>query len=116
MAAGEELDLLAVRFAVSAEASEGEQTVSLSDVSLVNVMQDTVTSEIEVATVTSGTLTIGQFAPGDVSGDGKVNIFDLLDLLKALKGESTVGPSDINGDGKTNIFDLLELLKLMKNQ
>jgi len=49
--------------------------------------------------------------PGDVGGDGKVDIFDLLDLIKVLGGSSIQAPgADVNSDGKTDIFDLLALL------
>ena len=51
---------------------------------------------------------------GDVSGDGKVDIFDLLALLRILSGVAeTNGCADLNGDDSTNIFDLLELLRLL---
>ena len=53
-----------------------------------------------------------EYRSGDVGGDGQVNIFDLLDLLKVISGVSAESPrSDVNLDGKTDIFDLLELLK-----
>jgi len=59
-------------------------------------------------------LIVGSFLIGDVSGDGIINIFDLLDLLKILSG--SLGPtpaSDCDQNGNVNIFDLLELLKLI---
>ncbi|MEA2063445.1 MAG: dockerin type I domain-containing protein [Gemmatimonadota bacterium] len=52
--------------------------------------------------------------PGDVTGDGVINIFDLLGLLKELTGASEKSPgSDCNGDGVVNIFDLLCLLRIL---
>ena len=49
-----------------------------------------------------------------MSGDGEVNMFDLLDLLKVLGGSgSASGAIDVNADEKINIFDLLELLKVL---
>jgi len=52
--------------------------------------------------------------PGDVDGNIKVDIFDLLELLKVLGGRVQPGiSSDVDGSGKTDIFDLLELLKLL---
>ena len=52
--------------------------------------------------------------PGDVTGDGSINIFDLLGLLQVVAGvaDPSVG-SDVNNDGKTNIFDLLALLAIL---
>jgi len=46
--------------------------------------------------------------PGDIDGNGVVNVLDLLDLL-ASWGEQG-GPADINGDGIVNVLDLLILL------
>ena len=50
---------------------------------------------------------------GDVNQDGKENIFDVLELLKALSGSSYSSASDVNQDSKTDIFDLLALLKVL---
>ncbi|MFC1537289.1 LamG-like jellyroll fold domain-containing protein [Gemmatimonadota bacterium] len=57
---------------------------------------------------------IAEFEPGDVGGDGSVNIFDLLELLQVLAGtKDSSTSSDVNGDGSTNIFDLLSLLGIL---
>ena len=57
-----------------------------------------------------------QQIPGDVNADGKVDIFDLLGMLKVLGGKETdterVRRADVTGDGKSNIFDQLAMLKL----
>jgi len=51
---------------------------------------------------------------GDVDGNGKTDVFDLLALLKSLSGTAPSGQnSDVDGNGKTDIFDLLALLKKM---
>ena len=47
--------------------------------------------------------------PGDVNGDGVVNVEDLL-LLLAAWGPCEGCPEDINGDGVVNVEDLLTLL------
>jgi len=50
----------------------------------------------------------------DPNGDGTLNIFDLLDLLKALNGINNADISaDFDNNGAANIFDLLSLLKLI---
>ncbi len=62
----------------------------------------------------NGKISFVTFVPGDVGGNGRVDIFDLLDLLKVLGGTSAATPSaDVNNDGKTDIFDLLALLKII---
>jgi len=113
--AGADLEVLQVKFEVNAEAAPGEVTIGLTNVDLVNIADDDTTTVAVAVTSTDGTLTISEFATGDASGDGKVDIFDVLAVLKALSGTASVGPSDVNGDGKTNIFDVLAVLGLLKN-
>ena len=52
-------------------------------------------------------------APGDLDADGRVDIFDLLRLLKALSSRETTRAMDLDGDGNVDIFDLLRLLRLL---
>ena len=49
----------------------------------------------------------------DLDENKKVDIFDLIELLKILKDNDH--GADINLDTKTNIFDLLELLRILKS-
>lgn len=52
--------------------------------------------------------------PGDIDGNDKIDIFDLLALLRVLGGSQPASfVSDVNSDGKTDIFDLLALLRLL---
>jgi hypothetical protein len=49
--------------------------------------------------------------PGDVDGNGKLDIFDLVEMIKILSGRASEGPcSDLDRSGRTDIFDLIELL------
>ena len=55
---------------------------------------------------------------GDINEDGKVNIFDLLEMLKMLgsmegKTERQRQIADTDESGSVNIFDLLGLLKVL---
>ncbi|MGB2844498.1 MAG: cohesin domain-containing protein [Candidatus Aminicenantaceae bacterium] len=112
MTAGTEKELFNVKFTVDENAELGDVPITLANVSLATIV-DTVATEILVSTQ-DGKVTIVEFQKGDVSGDGNVNIFDLLDLLKVLSGSGTAGGAvDVNGDGDINIFDLLELLKVL---
>jgi Dockerin type I domain len=57
--------------------------------------------------------------PGDVDGNGTLNIFDVLDILKVIGGKVTPDPrmsvaSDVDANGKIDIFDLLALLKKLR--
>jgi len=52
---------------------------------------------------------------GDVDGSGKVNIFDLLALLRLLTEQPELPQpcADLDNDGKVNIFDLIGMLRLL---
>jgi len=58
-----------------------------------------------------------QALKGDLDVNGKVDVFDLLELLKVLSGAHPASTaSDLDGNGKTDIFDLLELLKVLSGK
>ncbi len=49
--------------------------------------------------------------PGDVNGDGKVDIFDLAQMLSNWgRSNATRAQGDLNNDGVVNIFDLSQLV------
>ena len=112
MTADTEKELLSVKFTVDENAEVGDVTLTLANVSFATVVEE---AAVEVMVSTQdGRVTVAQFQKGDVSGDGKVDIFDLLALLKVLCGKGTAaGAADVNGDDSTNIFDLLELLRTL---
>ena len=47
--------------------------------------------------------------PGDISGDGTVDVTDLLAVVAAWG--NTGGPEDVDGDGEVNVGDLLTVVK-----
>lgn len=49
---------------------------------------------------------------GDINGDGKVTVTDLVRLMKSIIARSEPSPEqDINLDGRVNVFDLITLMK-----
>ncbi|MCI0676095.1 MAG: dockerin type I domain-containing protein [Phycisphaerales bacterium] len=55
-----------------------------------------------------GAVACPQPCPADLTGDGQVNVADLLAMIAAW-GPSG-GPADLNGDGFVNVLDLLALI------
>ena len=57
---------------------------------------------------------------GDVTGEGKINIMDVVKLYAHVKGVSTITDqqtllrSDVTGDGKINIMDVVKLYGYVK--
>ncbi len=54
------------------------------------------------------------FCPEDITGDGVVNVLDLIDLLLCFGLPAVAGceAEDVNGDGTVNVLDLIDLLLL----
>lgn len=54
--------------------------------------------------------------PGDVNGDGEVNVTDLIPLVNMILGITEHNTSaDVNGDGEVNVTDLIPLVNLILN-
>lgn len=64
--------------------------------------------------IKNGTVQIGQYRPGDINGDGKVNVDDALLLLNYvcdLRKDEVKGNPDVNGDDAVNNKDVVILLR-----
>ena len=64
--------------------------------------------------IKNGTVQIGQYRPGDINGDGTVNVNDALLLLNYvcdLRKDEVKGNPDVNGDGAVNNKDVVILLR-----
>ena len=59
--------------------------------------------------------TAGDFIPGDVNGDGRVNVSDVSALINMILGitalDQTAG--DVNGDGRVNVSDVTALINII---
>ena len=53
--------------------------------------------------------------PGDVNGDGKVNVSDVTTLVNMILGVVTMDQTraDVNGDGKVNVSDVTALVNII---
>jgi glucose/arabinose dehydrogenase len=83
---------------------------------LVEILADPVSGDLHIVEFTPGAVYRVRYegpGPGDLNGDGVVDVIDLLMLLDAW-GECLGGPQecveDINGDGVVDVLDLLILL------
>lgn len=86
----------------------------------------TVTAHAKDGTGVSGSCTVTVVAgggserlPGDVNGDGEVNISDVIRLINAVLNEDFTGidmdNADVNGDGVVNISDVVALISNLTN-
>lgn len=63
------------------------------------------------------TLTISAFTPGDVNGDGKINVIDFTAIANYILGKSPTGfvekAADVISDGKVNVVDLTAVANII---
>jgi len=54
---------------------------------------------------------------GDVDSNGRVDIFDLLELLRSISGRRAPLPADdVDSSGRVDVFDLIELLAIISGR
>ena len=106
--------ILTLTFTVNEDAEAGETTVTLgyaSD-STFNVDLQDVPLHISGAT-----LTIVKHTPGDVDGDGEIDLADVTTLCRYLAGgwDATVDArnSDVNGDGVLDLKDVVYIRRFL---
>ena len=50
---------------------------------------------------------------GDITGDGNVNVLDVVILANAVLTGEDLPAGDINGDGVNNVLDIVELVNIL---
>ena len=108
--------LVTLTFTVLQDAEEGDAYVTMeyNEGDIANSAEEDVNF-----TVVSGHVTVVDYMPGDINGDGKVNSKDLTRLLKYISHEDVEvneAALDVNGDGKVNSKDLTRLLKYISHE
>lgn len=59
----------------------------------------------------------GNILYGDLTGDGKVNIFDVIAIIRHYNGtgnaltDDQLKAADVTGDGKVNLFDVIDMIR-----
>ena len=57
----------------------------------------------------------GKKLPGDLNGDGRVNVSDVSELINMILGISETNEidADLNGDGRVNVSDVSALINII---
>ena len=99
----------------------GASNVVIKNKSNTVIKDSTLIGTGSTVTITSGTETITYTFSilGDTSGDGKITMLDLLQILKHVKGDKKltgayITSADASLDGKITMLDLLKILKHIK--
>ena len=71
----------------------------------------TLTMPDEDVVITANTVTV----PGDVNGDGDVNVIDITALIDEIMNDGTNPCADVNGDGEINVIDITALIDIIMN-
>ena len=54
------------------------------------------------------------YIPGDISGDGLINVLDVVVLVNiVLGGSEPIDAGDLNGDGMLNVLDVVALVNMI---
>ena len=111
---GSEGTILNLRLKVSTDAALGKQTVTLKNIEL------TTTSKAFELVNHSSTITVLDVLTGDASGDGKVSIFDAVQIVNYILGNTPEtfieSAADVDGNGKITIFDAVSTVNIILNQ
>lgn len=103
--------VLSFKVKAVAEAADAALTITYDPENIFNKEHENQTFQIE-----NGTVRIKKLRPGDINGDGKVDINDALLLLRyvcELDQDKVQGNPDVTGDGKVNNKDVVTLLRFV---
>jgi uncharacterized repeat protein (TIGR02543 family) len=111
-------DVIELSFRVADEAQEGDFPIGLQFGEWDSIV-DAEGEEIADCTVVPGTLTVTHRVPGDINGDGRVNLSDVVRLAQYVKArgqgvEIVPNSGDTNGDGRVNLSDVVRLAQYVK--
>lgn len=106
-------DFAVLTLKVKAVTEDGDAalTITYDPEDIFNKDHENQTFQIE-----NGTVQIKKLRPGDINGDGSVNINDALLLLRyvcELDQDQVLGNPDVTGDGKVNNKDVVTLLRFV---
>ena len=105
-----------LRFKVSENAAQGD----IADISITYNQEDIYNIEDQDVklNVINGSVTVLTCVPGDINGDGSVNMRDLTRFFQYLANwdvEVNTVVLDVNGDGNVNMRDLTRLFQYLAN-
>ena len=108
--------LLKLIFKIKDNAESGDYAVGVtySEGDIANVAEEDVNFAI-----VSGKISVTKYTPGDINGDGAVNVKDLTRLMRYINHEDVevvTAALDVNGDGSVNVKDLTRLMRYINHE
>ena len=106
-------DILLLTFKVADNAADGTYAISL----LCEDVYDNNQQSVEIRTV-NGSITVADYIPGDINGDGVITTKDVTSLRRKIAGgynnnEVVEAALDVNGDGAVTTKDVTTLRRFI---
>lgn len=109
---GNDGEVFTITLAVDENLEDGDYPLIMRNVILSDAQSNTYSVDY-----VKTTLTVSSYTPGDVNGDGTVNIGDVTSVVNNIMGATTgvfiERAADITGDGVINIGDLTGIVSLI---
>ncbi len=107
-------DFITLSIVADQTVTEGTYTAELKNV----IFSDENKVQANLAN-TSFTITVVDYTPGDVNGDGKLNVMDIVEMVGNIMGDDSdtfvFVAADIDGNGTVNVMDLVNLVEIIMN-
>lgn len=107
-------DFITLSIVADESLAEGDYTVQLQDI----IFSDENKQQMNFAN-SSFTIHVVSYTPGDVNGDDKLNVMDIVEMVGHIMGETSdmfvFGAADIDGNGTVNVMDLVNLVEMIMN-
>ncbi len=106
-------DILTVRLCIDARMFDGQYPVILKDVKLTETNIDNyyLTETLQTA------MTVLSYVPGDISGDGEVDVSDYIGVANHIMGNTPEGfnveAADVNKDNVVDVLDYIGIANLI---
>lgn len=109
---GNDGEIVQIVVNIDKDMEAGDYPIILKEIAL----SDNNSQGYETAYVKS-TLTISSYTPGDVDGNGKINVVDFTAIANYILGKTPAGfiekAADVDGNGKVNVVDLTAVANII---
>ena len=110
---GTDGEILTVRLCLDEHMLDGQYPIVLKDVKLT---ETNINNYYETATVQTA-MTVIAYTPGDISGDGEIDVSDYIGVANYIMGDTPTGfvaaAADVNKDQKVDVSDYIGIANMI---
>ncbi len=111
---GNEGDFITLSIVADEAVAEGTYTAELKNI----IFSDENKQQVSLAN-SSFNINVVNYTLGDVNGDGKLNVMDIVEMVGNIMGDDSdtfvFVAADIDGNGTVNVMDLVNLVEIIMN-